>query len=61
VYEPVVPWSPSRETGGCAFANGPFDANSGSAPNNDHGASLLRLSSSLTVPQYFTPRDQIFR
>ncbi|MGP8114774.1 MAG: hypothetical protein ACLQFT_20695, partial [Steroidobacteraceae bacterium] len=39
--------------------NGPFDANSGSAPNNDYGDSLLKLTSSLTVSEYFTPTDQL--
>ena len=38
--------------------NGPFDANSGSAPNNDYGDSLLQLSSNLTVSQYYTPYEQ---
>jgi hypothetical protein len=39
--------------------NGPFDANSSSAPNNDYGDSLLKLTSSLTVSEYFTPTDQL--
>jgi hypothetical protein len=39
--------------------NGPFDATSGSAPINDYGDSLLKLSSSLTVSAYFTPTDQL--
>jgi hypothetical protein len=38
--------------------NGPFDANSLSAPNNDYGDSLLQLTSSLTVSQYYTPFEQ---
>jgi hypothetical protein len=43
--------------------NGPFDANSGSAPNNDYGDSLLQLSLTgsplkLTVSQYYTPFEQ---
>jgi hypothetical protein len=38
--------------------NGPFDANSSSAPNNDYGDSLLQLTSSLTVSQYYTPFEQ---
>ena len=38
--------------------NGDFDAASGSAPNDDYGDSLLQLSPSLRVVQYFTPSDQ---
>jgi hypothetical protein len=38
--------------------NGDFDATSASAPNNDYGDSLLKLGSSLTVLDYFTPSDQ---
>lgn len=38
--------------------NANFDANSGTAPNNDYGDSLLRLTSALGVSQYFTPSDQ---
>lgn len=39
--------------------NGTFDANvAGPAVNNDYGDSLLQLSGSLTVMQYFTPSDQ---
>lgn len=38
--------------------NGNFDANSGSAPNNDYGDSLLQFNSALQVQQYFTPSDQ---
>ncbi len=38
--------------------NGTFDANSGSAPNNDFGNSALRLSSSLTLADWFTPFNQ---
>jgi Putative Ig domain len=38
--------------------NGMFDANSGTAPNNDYGDSFLKLSSALSVSQYFTPSDQ---
>jgi hypothetical protein len=38
--------------------NGVFDVTNGSAPNNDYGDSLLKLTSSLTVSQYFTPTDQ---
>jgi len=39
--------------------NGAFDANSTTAPNNDYGDSLLKLTGSLTVAQYFTPSDQL--
>ncbi len=39
--------------------NGAFDAANGSAPDNDYGDSLLRLSGSLAVSQYFTPSDQL--
>ena len=38
--------------------NGVFDANSATSPSNDYGDSLLRLTSSLGVSQYFTPSDQ---
>jgi hypothetical protein len=38
--------------------NGDFDATSASAPNDDYGDSLLQLSPSLQVVQYFTPSDQ---
>lgn len=42
-----------------ATGNGPFDANSPTPPNNDYGDSLLQLTPSLGVNQYFTPSDQI--
>jgi hypothetical protein len=38
--------------------NGGFDANSGTAPNDDYGDSLLQLSPNLQVLGYFTPSDQ---
>ena len=38
--------------------NGVFDATSATAPNNDYGDSLLKLTSNLTVAQYFAPSDQ---
>ncbi len=38
--------------------NANFDANSSAPPNNDYGDSLLRLTSSLGVSQYFTPSDE---
>ena len=37
--------------------NGAFDKTSPSAPNNDYGDSFLKLTSGLTVSQYFTPTD----
>lgn len=39
-------------------ANGNFDGTNLSAPNDDYGDSFLKLSSDLTVSQYFTPSDQ---
>jgi hypothetical protein len=39
--------------------NGTFDATNSGAPNDDYGDSLLKLSPSLTVAQYFTPSDQL--
>jgi len=39
--------------------NGGFDANSGSAPNNDYGDSFLQLTSSLGITSWFTPSDQL--
>jgi hypothetical protein len=39
--------------------NGGFDVTNASAPNNDYGDSLLKLSGSLTVTSYFTPSDQL--
>jgi hypothetical protein len=39
--------------------NGTFDASNSGAPNDDYGDSLLKLSTSLTVSQYFTPSDQL--
>jgi hypothetical protein len=39
--------------------NGTFDASNAGAPNNDYGDSMLQLSGSLTVSQYFTPSDQL--
>ena len=38
--------------------NGVFDANS-SPPGKDYGDSLLQLTASLVVNQYFTPTDQL--
>jgi hypothetical protein len=39
--------------------NGTFDASSAGVPNDDYGDSLLQLSPTLTVSQYFTPTDQL--
>jgi len=38
--------------------NGVFNATNTTAPNNDYGDSFLKLTSSLSVSQYFTPSDQ---
>ena len=38
--------------------NAVFDANSGTAPNNDYGDSFLKLSSTLGVLDWFTPSDE---
>jgi Putative Ig domain len=42
-----------------ASGNGTFDASNTTAPNNDYGDSLMELSSSLQLQQYFTPSDQL--
>ena len=39
--------------------NGRFDANSSAAPNDDYGDSFLKVTSGLSVAQYFTPSDQM--
>jgi hypothetical protein len=39
--------------------NGTFDVTSPSGPKNDYGDSFLKLTSNLTVSQYFTPTDYI--
>jgi Putative Ig domain len=39
--------------------NATFNATNSSAPNNDYGDSFLKLSSNLTLSQYFTPSDQL--
>jgi hypothetical protein len=38
--------------------NGPFNANSSTPPNNDYGDSLLQLTPTLSVSQWFTPSDE---
>ena len=39
--------------------NGQFDATSTTAPNNDYGDTVLRLTSNLTALQYFTPSNYL--
>jgi hypothetical protein len=39
--------------------NGTFDATNAGAPKNDYGDTLLQLTGSLNVSQYFTPSDQL--
>jgi hypothetical protein len=39
--------------------NGGFDANSSTAPNDDYGDSFLKVTSGLSVAQYFTPSNQM--
>lgn len=56
--------APAADSSGNLYlltGNGPFDANSASAPNNDYGDSLLKLAAAngkLSVADYFTPSDQ---
>ncbi len=53
--------APSADASGNLYVitgNGIFDATNSSAPNNDYGDSFLKLTSNLTVSQYFTPADQ---
>src|SRR5260370_16914876 len=38
--------------------NGTFDATNTSGPTNDYGDSFLKLTSGLSVSQYFTPSSQ---
>ena len=40
--------------------NGAFDVGNAMPPNTDYGDSLLQLSASLGVLQYFTPSNQLF-
>jgi hypothetical protein len=54
--------APAVDSGGNLYlstGNGVFDADSASPPNDDYGDSLLQLTSSLGVTQYFTPSDQL--
>lgn len=53
--------APAADEQGRLYAltgNAAFDATSATAPNDDYGDSLLELSLSLQVLQYFTPSDQ---
>jgi hypothetical protein len=58
--------APAADSGNNLYVvtgNGGFDATNTTAPNNDYGDSLLKLTSSLTVapsvsPPWFTPTDQ---
>ena len=57
--------APAVDSAGNLFfstGNGTFDANSGTAPNNDFGDSILNLSSAvgLSVADWFTPFNQQF-
>ena len=54
--------APAADSSGNLYAitgNGTFDASNSSGFNNDYGDSLLQLSPTLAVPQYFTPTDQL--
>ena len=54
--------APAADSGNNLYVltgNGNFDATSSAAPNNDYGDSLLKLTGSLAVSQYFTPSDQL--
>jgi hypothetical protein len=53
--------APSADSAGHLYlitGNGVFDANSGTAPNNDYGDSFLQLTAGLTVSSYFAPSDE---
>ena len=54
--------APAADSGNNLYVvtgNGVFDATSSTAPNNDYGDSLLKLSPALSVSQWFTPTDQM--
>jgi hypothetical protein len=54
--------APAADSAGNLYVltgNGYFDAASSSAPNNDYGDSLLKLTPSLTVSQWFAPSDEL--
>jgi hypothetical protein len=55
--------APAADSSGNLYVstgNGTFDANMGSAPNNDYGDTLMKIGTSgpLSVLDYFTPDDQ---
>jgi hypothetical protein len=53
--------APASDSSGDLYivtGNGTFDAARGGLPNNDYGDSLLKLSGTLSVAQYFTPSDE---
>lgn len=53
--------APAADSGNALYVitgNGGFDAPNTTAPNNDYGDSLLKLSGSLKVLQYFTPANE---
>ena len=53
--------APSADSSGNLYVitgNGSFDVTSSNPPNKDYGDSFLKLSSDLSVSQYFTPADQ---
>jgi hypothetical protein len=55
--------APSVDSSGNLYVitgNGPLDATSATAPNNDYGDSFLQLSRSLAVTSWFSPTDQAF-
>ena len=54
----AAPAADSSNTLYVVTGNGGFDASNTSPPNNDFGNSLLKLSSSLKVLEYFTPSNQ---
>lgn len=54
--------APSVDSSGNLYVstgNGPFDVTNSTPPTNDYGDSLLQLTASLGVNQYFTPSDQL--
>lgn len=53
--------APAADTSGNLFlstGNGTFDATSATSPNNDFGDSILKISPSLSVADWFTPFNQ---
>ncbi len=54
--------APAADSSGKLYVitgNGNFDATGTTGPHNDYGDSLLQLTPSLTVSQWFTPSDQL--